>query len=54
MKQQARWGFLTNHALVLIYVVKHSGATVRQSILGLEFQDPHAVLGMFGHLKVED
>jgi DNA-binding MarR family transcriptional regulator len=29
-KPQAKWGFLTNHALVLIFVVKHSGATVRE------------------------
>ena len=28
MKQT--WGFLTNHALVLIYVVRHNGATVRE------------------------
>lgn len=25
-----RWGFLTNHALILIYVVRHPGATVRE------------------------
>jgi DNA-binding MarR family transcriptional regulator len=24
------WGFLTNHALVLVYVVRHNGATVRE------------------------
>lgn len=24
------WGFLTNHALVMIYVVRHGGATVRE------------------------
>ena len=35
MKQQARWGFLTNHALVLIYVVKHSVATVREISAGV-------------------
>jgi DNA-binding MarR family transcriptional regulator len=35
MKQQQRWGFLTNHALVLIYVVKHSGATVREISAGV-------------------
>jgi DNA-binding transcriptional ArsR family regulator len=29
-KAQAKWGFLTNHALILIFVVKHSGATVRE------------------------
>lgn len=33
--QQQRWGFLTNHALVLIYVVKHSGATVREISAGV-------------------
>lgn len=32
---QQRWGFLTNHALVLIYVVKHSGATVREISSGI-------------------
>lgn len=35
MKQPARWGFLTNHALVLIYVIKHSGATVREISAGV-------------------
>lgn len=34
MKQQ-RWGFLTNHALALIYVVRHSGATVREISAGV-------------------
>lgn len=34
MKQQ-RWGFLTNHALVLIFVVRHSGATVREISAGV-------------------
>lgn len=28
MKQS--WGFLTNHALVMIFVVRHNGATVRE------------------------
>ena len=35
MNQQPRWGFLTNHALILIYVVKHSGATVREISAGV-------------------
>jgi DNA-binding MarR family transcriptional regulator len=35
MSQQQRWGFLTNHALVLIFVVKHSGATVREISSGV-------------------
>jgi DNA-binding MarR family transcriptional regulator len=34
-QQRQRWGFLTNHALVLIYVVKHSGATVRDISAGV-------------------
>jgi len=29
------WGFLTNHALVLIYVVRHNGATVREISSGV-------------------
>ena len=29
------WGFLTNHALVLVYVVRHSGATVREISSGV-------------------
>jgi DNA-binding MarR family transcriptional regulator len=29
------WGFLTNHALVLVYVVRHSGATVREIAAGV-------------------
>lgn len=29
------WGFLTNHALVLIYVVRHNGATVREIAAGV-------------------
>ena len=32
---QAKWGFLTNHALILIFVVKHSGATVREISAGV-------------------
>ncbi len=33
MKQS--WGFLTNHALVMIYVVRHNGATVREISAGV-------------------
>lgn len=33
--RQQRWGFLTNHALVLIYVVRHPGATVREISSGV-------------------
>lgn len=34
-KPRQKWGFLTNHALVLIYVVRHSGATVREISAGV-------------------
>ena len=34
-RQKQRWGFLTNHALVLIYVVRHPGATVREISAGV-------------------
>lgn len=34
-QQEQRWGFLTNHALVLIFVVRHSGATVREISAGV-------------------
>jgi DNA-binding MarR family transcriptional regulator len=34
-RQKQRWGFLTNHALVLIYVVRHPGATVREIAAGV-------------------
>jgi DNA-binding MarR family transcriptional regulator len=33
--RQQRWGFLTNHALILIYVVRHPGATVREISSGI-------------------
>lgn len=35
MERQQRWGFLTNHALVLIFVVRHPGATVREISAGV-------------------
>ncbi|MEX2247594.1 MAG: ArsR family transcriptional regulator [Dehalococcoidia bacterium] len=31
----ATWGFLTNHALVLIYVIRHSDSTVREISAGV-------------------
>src|SRR3989304_5836453 len=34
-RPQQRWGFLTNHALVLIFVVRHTGATVREISAGV-------------------
>jgi len=35
MSRPQRWGFLTNHALILIYVVRHPGATVREIAVGV-------------------
>jgi DNA-binding MarR family transcriptional regulator len=35
MSRQQRWGFLTNHALILIFVVRHPGATVREISAGV-------------------
>jgi DNA-binding MarR family transcriptional regulator len=35
MQQQPTWGFLTNHALVLIYVVRHNDSTVREISTGV-------------------
>jgi DNA-binding MarR family transcriptional regulator len=32
---KGRWGFLTNHALVLIYVICHPASTVRQIAAGI-------------------
>ena len=33
------WGFLTNHALIMIYVIRHSGSTVRQISEGVRITD---------------
>lgn len=33
------WGFLTNHALIMIYVIRHSGSTVRQISEGVCITD---------------
>jgi DNA-binding MarR family transcriptional regulator len=35
MTQTPSWGFLTNHALVLIYVVRHNDSTVREISSGV-------------------
>jgi len=37
--QTQTWGFLTNHALLLIYVVRHSESTVREISAGLCITD---------------
>ncbi len=36
---QQRWGFLTNHALILIYVVRHGAATVREIAAGVRITE---------------
>jgi DNA-binding MarR family transcriptional regulator len=35
MTQTPTWGFLTNHALVMIYVVRHNDSTVREISAGV-------------------
>ena len=52
MKQEQRWGFLTNHALVLIYVVRHSGATVREISAGVGVTE-RATLEILRQLSVD-
>jgi DNA-binding MarR family transcriptional regulator len=52
MKQEQRWGFLTNHALVLIYVVCHSGATVREISAGVGVTE-RATLEILRQLSVD-
>ncbi len=37
--QAQTWGFLTNHALVLIYVIRHPDSTVREISAGVEITD---------------
>ena len=37
--QTQTWGFLTNHALTLIYVIRHPDSTVREISSGVEITD---------------
>ena len=37
--QTQTWGFLTNHALLLIYVVRHPGSTVSEISAGVGVTD---------------
>jgi len=46
------WGFLTNHALVLIYVVRHHGATVREISSGVGVTE-RATLAILRQLSEE-
>lgn len=52
MRQERRWGFLTNHGLVLIYVVRHSGATVREISKGVGVTE-RATLHILGELSLD-
>ncbi|HEY7801328.1 MAG TPA: hypothetical protein VIE40_01520 [Dehalococcoidia bacterium] len=46
------WGFLTNHALVLIYVVRHPDSTVREISTGIGITD-RATLAILRELDLE-
>ena len=46
------WGFLTNHALILIYVVRHNGATVREISAGVGVTE-RATLAILRQLSEE-
>ena len=46
------WGFLTNHALVLIYVVRHHDSTVREISAGVGVTD-RATLAILRELDAE-
>jgi len=37
--QNQTWGFLTNHALILIYVIRHRDSTVREISSGVQITD---------------
>jgi len=52
MAQTQTWGFLTNHALVLIYAVRHSGATVREISAGVGVTE-RATLAILRQLSEE-
>lgn len=46
MVAEAQWGFLTNHALVLVYVIQHPDSTVREiaSAIGITERAALAIL----------
>ncbi len=46
------WGFLTNHALVLIYVVRHADSTVHEISTGIGITD-RATLAILRELDLE-
>jgi DNA-binding MarR family transcriptional regulator len=52
MVQQQTWGFLTNHALVLIYVVRHNDSTVREISAGVGVTE-RATLAILRQLSEE-
>jgi DNA-binding MarR family transcriptional regulator len=50
--EQQTWGFLTNHALVLIYVVRHNDSTVRDISAGVGVTE-RATLAILRQLSEE-
>jgi len=48
----AQWGFLTNHALILTYVVRHPASTVREISAGVGITD-RATLAILRELDLE-
>ena len=48
----AQWGFLTNHALILTYVVRHPASTVREISAGVGVTD-RATLAILRELDLE-
>lgn len=53
MPIEQKWGFLTNHALVLVYVVRHPGATVREISAGVGVTE-RATLDILRQLGEDD
>jgi len=52
MAPRQTWGFLTNHALVLIYVVRHNDSTVREISAGVSVTE-RATLAILRQLSDE-
>lgn len=54
--KERRWGFLTNHALVLIHVIVHPHSTVREIAMavGITERATHAVLQDLGEAGIID
>ena len=53
VQQTQTWGFLTNHALVLIYVVRHQESTVREIAAGVRITE-RATLAILRQLSDDE